>query len=131
SAKMRIGPVARFVIDLLLDEFLQIIGRSFRPIYIAHDVRRRAFWHGLFLRLRPDSRNQGVHRPVFSAADPNAPFEAGVALRIRLRIAHIDYVVAVNKDSARPAELLPLRQKFAFLVEDLDAAVAAVADKQP
>src|SRR5262245_1635098 len=101
------------------------------PIYVAHGIRRHTFRHGLFVRLRSDSGNQGLHRPIFSAADPDAPFEAGVPLRIRLRIAHIDYVVAVNKDSARPTELLPLREKFAFLVEDLDAAVAAVADKHP
>src|SRR5262245_58302820 len=122
-------PVARFFTDLLLDEFLQIVGGSFRPVNVAHGVRRDAFRYGLFVRLRSNSGNQGLHRPVFSAADPNAPFEARIALRIRLRIAHIDYVVTVNKDSARPAELLPLREKFAFLVEDLDAAVAAVADE--
>src|SRR5262244_554401 len=124
-------PVARFVIDLLLDEFLQIIGSRFRSIDIAHGIRRHAFRHGLFVRLRSSARNQGLHRPVFSTADSDAPFESGIALRVRLGIGDINSVVSINEDPARTAELLPLREKFAFLVEDLDAAVAAVADIYP
>jgi hypothetical protein len=45
-----------------------------------------------------------------------------------LGIGDINYVVTINEDAARPAELLPLREKFALLVEDPDAAVAALAE---
>jgi hypothetical protein len=89
------------------DEFLQIGNTSFRPVHVAHGIRRHAFRHGLFVRLRSDSRNECLHRTVFGAADPNAPFEARIALRIRLGIGHINCVVPVYEDPARPAELLP------------------------
>ena len=41
------------------------------------------------------------------------------------------HVVPVDVDAARPAELLPLIEELAVLVEDLDAVVLAVADEQP
>src|SRR5262245_1850915 len=85
------GPVACFFIALLLDEFLQMVGASLLPIYIAHGIRRHAFRHGLFVWLRSSARNQGLHRPVFSAADSDAPFESGIALRVRLGIGDINY----------------------------------------
>ena len=37
----------------------------------------------------------------------------------------------VDVDAARPAELAPLGEVLAVLIEDLDAAVGAVADEQP
>src|SRR5437867_12651650 len=44
-------------------------------------------------------------------------------------IGYVKDIVAVDVDPARPAELLPLCEEFAILVEDLDAIVAAVADE--
>ena len=43
-------------------------------------------------------------------------------------IGDIHYVITINEDAARSAELLPLREKFSVLVEDPDAAVAAIAE---
>ena len=43
-------------------------------------------------------------------------------------VGDVEHVVAVDEDAARPAELLPLREKFSVLVEDPDAAVAAIAE---
>ena len=40
------------------------------------------------------------------------------------------HVVLVDVDAARPAELRPLLDELAVLIEDLDAVVAAVADEQ-
>ena len=45
-------------------------------------------------------------------------------------VCQVDPDVPVDVDSARPAELPPLLEEIPVLVEDLDAAVAAVADEQ-
>ena len=50
--------------------------------------------------------------------------------RARLRIGHVNYVIAINENSAGAAELLPLVHEFSVLIEDLDAIVAAVGHKQ-
>src|SRR5262249_37238776 len=42
----------------------------------------------------------------------------------------VENVVLVNVNAARTAELLPLCNKFAVLVEDLNPVVVAIADKQ-
>src|SRR5207249_10298586 len=68
---------------------------------------------------------------VLDAADANARPDARVILRVRLMIGYVKDIVAVDVDPARPAELLPLCEEFAILVEDLDAIVAAVADEDP
>src|SRR4029077_12198728 len=64
------------VVELLLDEFFQIVGTSFRPVYIAHSIRRHAFRHGLFVRLRSDARNEGLHRTLFCAHATTCPSSA-------------------------------------------------------
>src|SRR2546426_2483063 len=46
-------------------------------------------------------------------------------------VAQVEVVVLVDKQSARPAELLPFFEKFSVLVEDLDPIVAPIANKQP
>ena len=50
--------------------------------------------------------------------------------RARLGVGDVEHVVLVDEDAARPAELRPLVDELAVLVEDLDAVVAAVADEQ-
>src|SRR3977135_1156978 len=50
---------------------------------------------------------------------------------LRLGIGHVNDVVLVDRNSARPAELLPLRDIVSFLVEDLDPIVIAIPDEQP
>ncbi len=49
----------------------------------------------------------------------------------RLGIGNIDNVVPVDKNPAGPAELGPLREEVAFLVENQDPVVAAVSHEQP
>src|SRR5215510_15060361 len=68
---------------------------------------------------------------VLGAADAQTALEAGVLGVVGLGIGDIDGVVLVDEDAARPTELLPFREEFSVLVEDLDTAVGAVADEQP
>src|SRR5690242_538788 len=51
--------------------------------------------------------------------------------RFGFGIGDIDDVILVDVDSARAAELRPLIEQFAVLVENLDAVVLPVADEQP
>src|SRR5262249_32580154 len=76
-------------------------------------------------------RNEIDYLAVLYAADANAALAArivvvGGLVVGRLRIDHVQHVVFVNGDAARPAELLPGGQKFSLLVEHRDAAVATV-----
>jgi hypothetical protein len=50
---------------------------------------------------------------------------------VRLIVRHVDHVVRVDGDVARPAELLPFSDELSVRIEDLDAAVAAVGDENP
>src|SRR6185503_14027571 len=49
---------------------------------------------------------------------------------VRVRVGDIEDVVLVDIETARPAELTPLGEELALLVEDLNAAVGAVADEK-
>jgi hypothetical protein len=49
----------------------------------------------------------------------------------RFRIGDINDVIPVDEDAAGPAELRPLVDEVAVLIEYLDAVVAAVAEEQP
>ena len=80
------------------------------------------------LRIR---RNEGRDLAVLGAADPDALLEARIGLLVGLRIRHVEHVVLVDEDRARPAELLPFGEQAAVQIENLDAAVDAVGDEQP
>src|SRR5260370_32275370 len=45
-------------------------------------------------------------------------------------MGQVQHIVPVNEDPARPAELLPLGDKTAVLVEDLDAVILPVAHEK-
>src|SRR5262249_20704398 len=77
--------------------------------------------------------DEGGHRAVAHPADPDAALPAIVVLgdRLRFRIRDIDDVVPVDEHAARPAELVPLVEVVAVLIEDLDAIVLPVAEKEP
>src|SRR6185369_10375551 len=45
-------------------------------------------------------------------------------------IRHIQHIVLVDEDAARPPELLPGGEEFPILIENRDAAVAAVRHEQ-
>src|SRR5262249_59347546 len=81
--------------------------------------------------LRRRCGNEGGHLPILDAADPDALFEALVALLVGLGIGHVDHVVLVDEDTARPTKLSPLGDEVSIRVEDLDAAVDAIADIKP
>jgi len=67
-------------------------------------------------------RDEGGHIAVLDAADPNAPPERRVHLFIRLRVGHVNYVIA-DVHAAWATELFPFRQEFSILIENLDAVV--------
>ena len=79
------------------------------------------------------SGNERRDQAVADAADADAALPAVVVLGngFRFGIGDVDDVVSVDEDAARPAELVPLIEEVAVLVEDLDAIVLAVADEQP
>src|SRR4029077_9933151 len=114
----------------------QLARIDFRPIEVpirvgSHPFRGAAGSRpGAFL-CRHRVRDQRGDLAVIGIADPQAPLEAGILRRIGFGIGDVDDVVAVDEDAARPAELLPFRDEFPILVEDLDAIVGAVADEQP
>src|ERR1700674_3141664 len=76
-------------------------------------------------------RNEGCDLAVLGAADADAGLEARIVVLVRLIVRHVDIVVLVDGDVARPAELLPFGDEFSVRIEDLDAAVAAVGDENP
>src|SRR2546427_12302202 len=73
-----------------------------------------------------------LHGAVFRAADSQAAPPAIVVARDRLRfgIGDVNIVLLVDEDAARTAELLPLGDELAVLIEDLDAVVIAIADEE-
>src|ERR1700757_2515616 len=76
-------------------------------------------------------RNEGRDPAVLGAADADAGLEARIVVLVRLIVRHVDHVVLVDGDVARPAELLPFSYEFSVRIEDLDAAVAAVGHENP
>ena len=76
-------------------------------------------------------RHENGHLAVLQVSGANAPEPARVDLRCRFGVGDVDRVVARNRDPARPAELTPLVDEPAVLVENLDPVVLAIADQQP
>src|SRR6266699_2210878 len=68
---------------------------------------------------------------VFVQYHPGGLPAINVTRGIRLRIGHIDVVFLIDVDAAGAAELLPLIEEAAVLIEDLDSAVPAVGHKDP
>src|SRR5216684_3796734 len=117
--------------------FLGVFHNPLRPnlgaVDVTLNVSRDAFGgagaSGVIIGIRNESR----HLAVLGAADPDAALPVGARLvdRARLRIRNIDDIVLVDVDAARTAELRPLVDEIAVLIEDLDTVVAAVAKEQP
>src|SRR5208283_2792898 len=99
---------------------------------VALRIRRDAFGGAgagdLFHRVR----NERCHCAIVHAPDPDAALPAVMVPGngFRFGIGDIDDVVLVDEYAARPAELMPLGDVVAVLVEDLDAGVVAVADER-
>src|ERR1039458_474811 len=78
--------------------------------------------------------NEGGDDAGFGAADAGAALPAGgVAVTVAVGgfgIGDIEDVAVADVETAGAAELSPLIEEFAVLVEDLDAVVGAVADEE-
>ena len=117
---------------LLLDVPLQALGSDFGAIDHALGIRRDAFGSAgrrpILIGL--GIRNEGLHRAVFGASDADPAFPAGMTSHVRFGVGDVQDVVLVDIEAAGTAELRPLVEKLPILVENLDAVVGAVADKQ-
>jgi hypothetical protein len=132
----------------LFPDKLSDLPEEIRTVYIAVEIRRDAFRHtrAAGVRIRTRIRNEIFDRAVRGAADSNATLRAQV-IRIarlwqrelsgvgapvpRFGVGYIDHIVPVYINAARSAELEPLVDQFAVLVENLDSVVLAVADEEP
>src|SRR5438128_11903360 len=71
---------------------------------------------------------------VLRAADADAFPDAGQFVRAGvgpgLGVGHVDRVVLRDEDATRAAELPPLVEELAVLIEDLDAVVLAIPNEE-
>jgi hypothetical protein len=71
-------------------------------------------------------------RPAADADAAPAPRIGRAAILIlSLGIGHVDGIVFVDENRARSAELFPLGEEFAVLVENLNAGIDSVSDEHP
>ena len=78
------------------------------------------------LRIRDEGRHPAGRR----VADVDAAQPSLVAARVRLGVRRVEDILLVDEQPARPSELVPRLEVVPLLVEDLHAAVAAVADEE-
>src|SRR5688572_2715507 len=105
---------------------------------INHSVRidgntfRRACAESFSARIGFGIGNKSGELAILRAADANAALPLGPLRcnRSGLRIRNINHVVLVDRDAARPAELMPLGDELAVLIENLNAIVRAIANEQ-
>src|SRR5581483_8886398 len=121
---------------LFPDVFPERPRADLRPVDVPLGVHRHAFRPARpgarpRVRVRLRVRNKGCDLAISRAPDPDAALPARIPPRVRLRVGHINDVVPGDENPARPAELLPLREEPAVLIEDLDAVVIPVADEEP
>src|SRR5216684_1542405 len=74
-------------------------------------------------------QNEISHPAVKGVADPDALLESRIVHIVRLRVEDIDEVFVIDRKrySAWHSELVPRRQVFPFLIEDLYAGVRSIA----
>src|SRR6266702_2248012 len=113
---------------------LHVLYQLPRADFAAVDVAFRIDGHSL-RRARPlhfeRVGNTVQDVAVFEASDPDASLPSRVRCNpVGFGVGHIDHVVAQGH-AARATELLPFRDERAVLVEDLDAHVSTVGDKEP
>src|SRR5205809_4842249 len=122
---------------LLPDIFFQVFWPDFGAVHVAVRIGGDAFpgARAREFRLLPriGIRNEVLDGSILRAADADTALPAVVVARhrFRLRVGHENRVLLVDVDPARPAELLPLGQVLAILIEDLNPIVVPIADKQP
>ena len=115
---------------LLLHKLMQSHGAHARRINVAFGVGAHSF-RKRDLRIRRCVRNERFHGAILRAADADAALHPRISRLVRLGVHRIQSVVFGNKDSAGAAELAPLSDEVSVLIEDLNAAVAAIGDEKP
>src|ERR1700728_100280 len=70
-------------------------------------------------------RNEGSDFTILHTADSDASFETWILCHVGFRIGDIEKVVLVDKNAARAAELLPLREEHAVRAEDPDTIIGS------
>src|SRR5262249_5768979 len=124
-----------FILAILPASFLHVLPQipraGFARVEVARGIYDDTFGRGGRFLLGAEGRDEGGDVAILGVADTDPRPHARVVFRVRLMIGHVKDIVAVDVDSARTAELLPLREEIAILVEDLNAIVAAVADEDP
>src|SRR5437879_3301208 len=122
---------------VLLLHVLFHVHREFRAIDISCRIRGNSFRYcGLSGgRIGPRVGHEVFYRAVLGATDANAPLTARVVSVALLaaagfRISDVQHIIPVNENPAWAAELLPLGNEAAVLVEDLDAVILAVAHEK-
>src|SRR5688572_5423693 len=119
------------------DELGQPLDRpDLAGVDVASPVDRHAFAHRSDAAHARRSlgnvlRHEIPHVAGLGVADAKALPPARVVVLVRLRVDRVQDVVAVDVEPADAAELVPGEEMFSFLVEDLDAAIAAIGDEQP
>src|SRR6266566_1996192 len=129
SARRIDGRIIASLPDITHQALGSDLGAIDNAILVGSDAFGRTRGGGLRNRIRDEI----FHRSIFGRSDAYAASPAIVVLRhrFRFRIRDIDRVVGVDPDAAGPAELCPGIEEFAVLIENLDAIIVAVADKQP
>src|SRR5262245_48708351 len=124
-----------FILAVLSASFLHVLPQipcaGFARVEVARGIRHDTFSRAGGLFFGAEGRDKDRDLAVLGAADANPGSDTRVVFRVRLMIGYIKDVVAVDVDSARPAELLPLSDEISLLIEALAPVVAAVADEDP
>src|SRR5262245_42067446 len=112
----RMGPdpldvsMLRLSSDVCLDRLTTGEGHVYGPAWIGRNTGRCGV--GIVRRNKCDDP------AILGAPDPSAGFPTGAPPITGVFIRHVQHVVRVNEQSAGRAELSPLVQEFAFLIED-------------
>ena len=101
------------------------------PIFV--DRAKLGAASGLSARVAALIEDEVFHPAAHRVADADSRLETGIVDVVRLGVEHIDEVFVIDgkRDSTRHAELMPLRDKFSVLIENLDSGVAAIAHEDP
>src|ERR1700694_5087221 len=115
---------------LLLDVFLYLLTIDLRGVDIAAFIRHYVFGADPGMcRILVGVGNERCDRAILGAPDSNSPSPVGIPLaRV---VGNVDHVLFVDKNPARTAELRPLFNKFLILIENLNAIIPPVGDKEP
>ena len=75
--------------------------------------------------------DKGDDHPICNTADPDTTSKARIIARRRRGVGDVKHVITIDIHTAGAAELSPLCEKNAILIEDLYPVITAITDKQP